>query len=68
LGDKLRSWVEKHNISHNDVNNFSGILKTEGLCVPKDIRTLMETPKLHKITAISKNSYIHLGKENMLSP
>ncbi|XP_050064975.1 uncharacterized protein LOC126553905 [Aphis gossypii] len=66
--DKLRSWVVKHNVSHRCVNSLLLILKTEGLCVPTDVRTLMKTPKVHEIQNISNGSYIHFGVENMLLP
>lgn len=43
-------------------------MKSEGLKVPKDVRTLMNTPKQQEITNIVNGSYIHLGLENMLIP
>jgi len=43
-------------------------MKSEGLKVPNDIRTLMKTPKTHNIVNITNGSYIHLGIENMLLP
>lgn len=45
-----------------------GLLKGEGLDVPKNIRTLMKTPKNHEIVENSGGSYIHLGLRNMLIP
>lgn len=66
--DKLRFWVVKYNVSHNCCNSLLQIIKSEGLKVPKDIRTLMKTPKSHNIFNLSNGSYIHLGIENMLVP
>jgi len=43
-------------------------LKPEGLDIPKNIRTLMKTPKNHKIVENSDGSYIHLSIRNMLIP
>ncbi|KAL4103230.1 hypothetical protein QTP88_018607 [Uroleucon formosanum] len=51
-----------------EITNHDPLLKSEGLDVPKDIRTLMKTPKLHNIVDISGGSYIHLGLRNMLLP
>jgi len=68
ISDKLRSWVVKHNVSHSSVNSLLHILKTERLCVPNDVRTLMFTPKVHSIHNLSSGSYVHLGVENMLLP
>lgn len=68
ISEKLRSWVVKHNISHSGVNALLRILKTEGLCVPNDVRTLMKTSKVHQIQNLSNGSYVHLGVENMLLP
>jgi len=68
ISDKLRSWVIKYNVSHNCCNSLLKLMKSEGLKVPNDIRTLMKTPKTHNIVNISNGSYIHLGIENMLLP
>lgn len=44
LLDKLRHWVLEYKISHNSTNSFLNIMRSEGLKVPKDVRTLMRTP------------------------
>lgn len=44
------------------------ILRTEGLNVPYDLRTLLQTPKTHSILNLSNGSYIHLGLDQMLTP
>jgi len=44
-------------------------MKSEGLDVPKDVRTLMKTPKTHKIVPLgSDGSYVHYGLTNMFLP
>lgn len=68
LSDKLRSLIVKYKISHNCCNSLLQILRSEGLEVPKDVRTLMKTPKNHEIVHISGGSYVHLGIKNMLLP
>jgi len=68
ITEKLRLLIVKHKVSHNFCNGLLQLLKSEGLDVPKDIRTLMKTPKLHDIVDISGGSYIHLGLRNMLLP
>jgi len=65
ITEKLRLLIIKHKVSHNFCNSLLQLLKSEGLNVPKDIRTLMKTPKLHDIVDISGGFYIHLGLRNM---
>ncbi|KAE9530085.1 hypothetical protein AGLY_011547 [Aphis glycines] len=68
ISEKLRLLILKHKVSHNFCNSLLGLLKGEGLDVPKNIRTLMKTPKNHEIVENSGGSYIHLGLRNMLIP
>ncbi|CAI6342671.1 unnamed protein product [Macrosiphum euphorbiae] len=68
LLDKLRHWVLEYKISHNSCNSLLIIMRSEGLKVPKDVRTLMRTPKTHEICNMTNGTYIHLGFENMLIP
>lgn len=42
------------------------ILRTEGIQLPKDVHTLIDTLKSIEIANISNGSYIHLGLKNML--
>lgn len=55
--------------SLNCVNSLLSILRSEGLHLPKDTRSLLKTPKIadHKIISIHPGSYIHLGVEYMIS-
>lgn len=68
LHDKLLSWVVHHKPSHNCVNGILKIMKTEGLDVPTDVRTLMKTPHTQKIIDMCGGSYINFGIKKMLSP
>lgn len=61
LKDKLRLWVLQFYVFHNCGNSILNIMRSEGLDLPKDIRTLMRTSKTQEITYMSGGSYIHLG-------
>lgn len=67
---KLCQLIIKYKISHNCVNELLEILRSEGLNVPKDARTLLKTPKSksHEINHIENGSYIHIGVEFMIKP
>lgn len=70
LADKLRFIISKYHVSHNFVNELLTILRDEELDVPKDVRTLLQTPKSHSynILNINPGTYIHFGIRNMLIP
>ncbi|KAF0745856.1 Uncharacterized protein FWK35_00024025, partial [Aphis craccivora] len=68
LKDKIRSWILHHKVSHSCANSILKIMKSEGLQVPSDVRTLMKTPLSHKIVNMDNGSYIHFGLEKMLTP
>jgi hypothetical protein len=68
LCDKLRYWILQYKVSHSGVDSLLSILRSEGINVPKDVRTLMNTPKTKEITNITNESYIHLGFQNVLLP
>lgn len=50
------------------MNEILSIFRSEGHCVPKDVRTLLKTPQNHNIIVINPGFYIHLGIEFMLKP
>jgi len=68
LDSKLQKWVVDFHVTHNCVNALLAILRSEGLQLPKDTRTLLKTPKTgsHNIISIHPGSYIHLGVKFML--
>lgn len=39
IKDKLRNWIIHYKVSHNSGNSLLSILRSEGIEVPKDIRT-----------------------------
>jgi len=65
--DKLRNWNVKFNVSHNCLNKLLNTLKSEGLNVPKDGRTLMNTPKKHNILSMEPGVYIHIDIKQIIS-
>lgn len=69
LKQKLQKWISDFHVSHNCINSLLSILRSEGLNLPKDARTLLKTPKAcdHSIINIHPGSYIHLGVEFMLT-
>lgn len=42
IENELRSWVLKFKVNHNSANHILKIIKSAGIDVPKDIRTLMK--------------------------
>lgn len=68
LDSKLQKWVVDFHVTHNCVNALLAILRSEGLQLPKDTRTLLKTPKTgsHDIVSIHPGSYIYLGVKFML--
>jgi len=70
LQDKLSQLIAKYHIPHNCVNKLLVILQPEGLDVPKDVRSLLKTPKSksHNIIQMDNGSCIHIGVERMIKP
>jgi len=64
--NKLQKWVLQYNVSRNCVNDLLGILRSEGFELPKDVRTLMKTPKKHDVADLDPGKYIHFGLDKML--
>lgn len=64
--NKIQKWVLQYNVSRNCVNDLLGILRSEGFELPKDVRTLMKTPKKHDVIDLDPGKYIHFGLEKML--
>lgn len=65
LRDKLRSWVSIHNISQRAVNHLLQILISVGFdLLPKDCRTLMNTPQNMHIRDVANGKYWFRGLLN----
>ncbi|KAL5237935.1 hypothetical protein ACI65C_005345 [Semiaphis heraclei] len=61
LENKIQKWVLQYNVSRNCVNDLLGILRSEGLELPKDVRTLMKTPKKHNVVDLNPGNSDILG-------
>lgn len=68
LENKLRHLISKYHVSHNFINELLIVLRSEGLKLPKDVRTLLKTPRAHEIVNIHPGSYIHIGIEFLIRP
>jgi len=66
--NKLRHLISKYHVSHNFINELLIVLRSEGLKIPKDVRTLLKTPRAHEIVNIHPGSYIHIGIEFLIRP
>lgn len=66
--DQVRNWAVKFNVTHNCANSMLNILRSQQIDIPKDIRTVLRTPKTHLQTPIQNGSYIHLGFVDMVFP
>lgn len=67
LCNKLKIWNVEFNVSHNCLNKLLFILKSEGLDVSKDGRTLMNTPKKHDILSMKPGAYVHFDIKKMIT-
>lgn len=68
LENKLKHLISKYHVSHNFINELLTVLRSEGLKLPKDVRTLLKTPHTHEIINIHPGSYIHIGIEFLITP
>lgn len=57
---KLRDWVLKHQITHRATNDLLEILTAAGIAeLPKDCRTLLQTPRTVEIVKMCDGEYWH---------
>jgi len=63
FNQKLAQWIEKNRVSREGSNELLSILRTEGLDVTKDSRTLLKTPRsVDNIISLDEgSSYKYLG-------
>lgn len=67
LKSKLRDWVNSYRISKRAVDNLLSILKSSGInSLPKNHRTLLETPTDIKINELAGGKFWYNGIENSL--
>lgn len=67
LCEKIAYWANRNNISHKALNEILKIMIESGLAVPKDSRTLLETPR-EVITPrkLLPGEYFHVGLSTAL--
>ena len=63
---KLASWSARHNLTKSSVDELLGMLREEGLSLPKDGRTLLQTPRSVDSEDKCGGKYIYYGLENGL--
>lgn len=61
--EKLASWATRSKCGRSQINELLGILKDEGLEVPKDSRTLLKTPRQIQIEDRCGGQYAYFGIE-----
>lgn len=67
LNQALRTWAIEKNINKRAVTALLKILRSAGVhSVPKDCRTLLETPRKVEIIHLAGGKYWHNGLENCL--
>lgn len=65
----LRKWAVQFNVSHACANEILKILRSTGIQVPKDIRTILHEYKvIRPILEIENGSYLDLGIYNIVQP
>lgn len=66
---RLRKWAVYFNVSHGCANEMLSILRSTGIQVPKDIRTILhEHQAYHPIIEIQNGAYFNIGILNMIKP
>ncbi len=59
--EKLASWATKSGCGRSQIDDLLGILKDEGLDVPRDSRTLLKTPRQIQTQDNCGGQYIYFG-------
>ena len=64
LIEDLSGWATRNGCTGSALNDLLFILRKQGLCVPKDARTLLQTPR--RVNTIQKlgGDYLYLGIES----
>ena len=64
LGEQLARWATKHSSSRAGLNEILEIFRQHGHRLPKDGRTLLQTPKIVVTTDKCGGKYIYYGLES----
>lgn len=63
LRQELSSWATKNACRHGALNELLGILRQHGHDLPKDARTLLETPRNVPVSSKCGGQYLYFGIE-----
>lgn len=67
--EDFKNLISKYHVSHNFINELLPLLRNEGLeYLPKNVRTLLNTPSHQRVIEVHPGSYLHFGIEKMLTP
>ena len=66
LRDKLAELVSRHSVSRSFTNDLLLILRNEGLDLPRDSRTLLNTPRSIEVLAKCSGKYAYFGITNTI--
>lgn len=67
LGDDLREWSTRHQITNRSLNELLQMLRDHGHVLPKDSRTLLATPQVIDSHSKCNGQYIYNGLEGGIS-
>lgn len=68
--EQLKCWALNHSIKHTAINDLLDIVRNIGggvVDLPKDARSLLETPTLIKTKRVPPGEYWHRGVENAIT-
>lgn len=64
IREKLREWISQYNITRNATNALLNILNNVVPGLPKDYRTVMETPRITETINLNNGHMYYYGIEN----
>ena len=67
IGNDLREWSTRHQITNRSLNELLQILRDHGHVLPKDARTLLDTPQVIDSHSKCNGQYIYYGLEGGIS-
>lgn len=64
LSEQLASWANKNKCTRSSLNELLGILRAHGNSLPKDARSLLQTPRVVETVDKCGGQYIYFGIES----
>lgn len=64
--DDLKNWCRHHNVTHACLSELLGLLKSKFPFLPRDPRTMLNTPKCVPTVDLENGQMIYLGISNAL--